>query len=223
MAARVPVAPPADTFLELVELYLGKHARRKKRTWKEDAPQLAKDLLNVALDCEWIDANPAGRLKRRSVEVSRERVLTDDEIRQLWQALAAAAAPHEAVADDGRRITVGRREDVDNDSRVWVVPATVAKKKIAHVVPLPPGGRRDRRASARRPRCRMPLAVWRTTATVGPAKDRAKDRANTVALGPPARDGGRACAAPRRPATATWRREDGTTADQHSARSRCPW
>jgi integrase len=69
-------------------------------------------LLNVALDYEWIDANPAGRLKRPSVEVSRERVLTDDEIRQLWQALAAAAeigARRLAALDAGCPWLLGER------------------------------------------------------------------------------------------------------------------
>ncbi len=50
---------------------------------------LVSKILNFGVDREWIDANPAARLAKPSREVSRERVLTDDEIRHLWTALDA--------------------------------------------------------------------------------------------------------------------------------------
>ena len=36
---------------------------------------------------DWIDANPAARVKKPTPEVSRKRVLTDDEIRRFWRVL----------------------------------------------------------------------------------------------------------------------------------------
>lgn len=128
---------------------------------------LVSKLLNFGVDREWIDASPAARLKKPAHEVSRERVLTDDEIRHLWTALDAAEASYRAIATGGR-VTVKRTEgtpllrpaladwlrlrlltaqrggevlamtwaDLDLDGRTWTVPATIAKNKCAHVVPL---------------------------------------------------------------------------------------
>lgn len=133
-----------DTFGALAELYMERHARKRKRSWQEDQRILAHDLLpawrhlpvrtltrrairealddiadrapvmanrtlalvskilNFGVDREWLDANPAARLQKPTREVSRERVLTDPEIVQLWTALAAAEATYRAVARTGR-------------------------------------------------------------------------------------------------------------------------
>jgi len=48
---------------------------------------LVRKLLNFAVDEEWIDANPAARLSKPAKERSRERVLTDEELRRLWRLL----------------------------------------------------------------------------------------------------------------------------------------
>jgi integrase len=48
---------------------------------------LVRKMLNFAVDNDWIEANPAARVTRPTREVSRERVLTDDEIRRLWRVL----------------------------------------------------------------------------------------------------------------------------------------
>ena len=59
--------------------------------FKRGAPIMANRVLgvlsrmfNFALDREWIEANPAARMKEPGKEVSRERVLNDEEIRALW-------------------------------------------------------------------------------------------------------------------------------------------
>lgn len=163
-------------------------------------------VLNFAVDREWIDANPAGRLRKPTVEVSRERVLTDHEIRTLWQALDAAEQAYKAIADDGRRVTVKRldgetpllrptfadwlrlrlltgqrggevlamrRDDVDLEAAVWTVPATIAKNKSAHTVPLSTQALLivQRRIDALDEGCPWLFPNDRDT---GPAKDRAK-------------------------------------------------
>lgn len=53
---------------------------------------LIRRLLNFAVDHDWIDANPAARIARPARETSRDRVLTDDEIRALWRLLEAQPA-----------------------------------------------------------------------------------------------------------------------------------
>ena len=52
---------------------------------------MVKKMFNFALDREWIDANPAARLKPVSPETRRDCVLSADEIRTLWRELDARA------------------------------------------------------------------------------------------------------------------------------------
>ena len=44
-------------------------------------------LFTFAVDQDWIEANPAWRVKKPGRECSRDRVLTRDELRELWPAL----------------------------------------------------------------------------------------------------------------------------------------
>ena len=48
---------------------------------------LVRKMLNFAVDHDWLEANPAARVKKPTREVSRERVLTDVEIRRVWRVL----------------------------------------------------------------------------------------------------------------------------------------
>jgi integrase len=48
---------------------------------------LIRKMLNFAVDHDWIEANPASRVARPSRESSRERVLSDEELRRLWRLL----------------------------------------------------------------------------------------------------------------------------------------
>ena len=45
--------------------------------------------LNWAVEHEFLDSNPAAAVKRRRVEVSRDRVLSDSELRAIWRFLQA--------------------------------------------------------------------------------------------------------------------------------------
>jgi site-specific recombinase XerD len=65
---------------------------------KRDAPIMANRTLgvlsrmfNFALDREWIEANAASRIPEPGEEQSRDRVLSDEELRELWAALEALA------------------------------------------------------------------------------------------------------------------------------------
>jgi hypothetical protein len=44
-------------------------------------------MFTFAVDQDWIEANPAWRVKKPGRERSRDRVLTRDELRELWPAL----------------------------------------------------------------------------------------------------------------------------------------
>jgi integrase len=148
---------------ELVEAI----ARRRK------APVMANRTLgvlsrmfNFALDREWIEANPAARIPDPGEEQSRERVLSDDELRELWQRLETIAKQTEAVIDEERdgdddnlvpqitrataqafqvqlltaqrpgEVRAMKWADVDLGAGWWSIPAAVAKNGRPHRVPL---------------------------------------------------------------------------------------
>jgi hypothetical protein len=73
---------------------------------KRNAPIMANRTLgllsrmfNYALDREWIEANPASRIPEPGEEQSRDRVLTDEELRELWTALERLANQDEEETD----------------------------------------------------------------------------------------------------------------------------
>jgi integrase len=70
---------------------------------------LVRRMLNFAVDHDWIEANPAARVKRPSPEVSRERVLTDEEIRRFWSVLSRFPTTAERAAP-GRNRARGTKE-----------------------------------------------------------------------------------------------------------------
>ena len=51
-----------------------------------------RTMLNFAIDRDWIEANPAARVRKPAPEVSRDRVLDDDEIRRIWRTLSHVPA-----------------------------------------------------------------------------------------------------------------------------------
>jgi len=57
-----------------------------------------RTLLNYAVDQDWIDANPAARIKKPGAEGSRDRVLTDEEIRRVWRVLSHVPSTSERPA-----------------------------------------------------------------------------------------------------------------------------
>jgi integrase len=96
--------------------------------------------------------NAAANISKQP-EQSRERVLTDDEVRALWAACeacidgtATAIPPQIArglqvqllTAQRPGEVFTMRRADVDLETNVWTIPASVAKNGVTHRVPLVP-------------------------------------------------------------------------------------
>jgi len=71
---------------------------------------VVRKMLNFAVEHDWIDANPAGHIKRPGEEASRERVLTDDETRRIWRLLEHFPATDEKQAP-GRARANGDKDD----------------------------------------------------------------------------------------------------------------
>jgi len=59
---------------------------------------VVRKMLNFAVDHGWLDANPAARVPKPGKEVSRDRVLSDDEVRAVWALLGRFPATHEKRA-----------------------------------------------------------------------------------------------------------------------------
>src|SRR5262245_41346436 len=71
---------------------------------------LVRKMLNFAVDPDWIEANPAARITNPTPEISRERVLSDDEIRRFWRVLEHFPTTEERPAP-GRRAAKGKKDD----------------------------------------------------------------------------------------------------------------
>ena len=106
---------------------------------------LVSRMFTVALDRSLIDAHPATRMIKRSKEQPRDRTLSDDEIRNLWNGLDASPGP---AGDALRlRLLLGQRaaeingmrwSDLALHSAGWMMPGELTKNGRPHTVALPP-------------------------------------------------------------------------------------
>lgn len=96
---------------------------------------------NWCIERDIIEISPVHGIKARAKEVVRERVLSDDEIRWLWQAADAAGYPFGPLAKllllTGQRrgeVANMTRDEIEDDN--WHLPAERVKNGRAHDVPL---------------------------------------------------------------------------------------
>jgi integrase len=71
---------------------------------------VVRRMLNYGVRNDWLDANPASLIDAPGREVSRERVLTDDEIHRVWRLLSHQPSTAERAAP-GRKRAKGTAED----------------------------------------------------------------------------------------------------------------
>jgi integrase len=129
------------------------------------AHAVVRQVLNYALKRDLIDANPALAIDRLFPEVSRDRVLTETDIRKFWAFLEAArrneglglqpgeeagerpinlVSPGAAIALELCLLTLQRAGEVAGaherefnwGDKLWIIPAERMKSKRAHAVPL---------------------------------------------------------------------------------------
>ncbi|MQA65045.1 MAG: tyrosine-type recombinase/integrase [Alphaproteobacteria bacterium] len=90
------------------------------------------------------ESNPCESLSRPAApSQGRERVLSDDELLEVWKAAEAVGTPWAAlvkllVLTGQRRTEVAAMKwaEVDSDKKLWTLPADRTKNKTAHEVPL---------------------------------------------------------------------------------------
>jgi integrase len=109
---------------------------------------LIRAIYNWANGAGWLVVNPTLGLKKRNVGKPRERVLSDSEVCNLWQALdAAPKLSHEIRTALKLELLLGvrigealgaERAEIDLDQRAWTIPAHRTKAQREHRLPLPP-------------------------------------------------------------------------------------
>lgn len=189
-AAEKKAGRRAETFKELVDDYIERHAKVKKRSWHKDKLILDKDALpllgkrkakdiarrdiiemldaivkrgapiqanrtleivrkvfNWAIEKDILENTPCYMVKKPSDENQRDRVLTPDEIKAIWNGLdksdlemtrlSALVLKLQLVTAQRKGEVVGAEwSDFDIKGRIWTIPAHKAKNGLAHRVPL---------------------------------------------------------------------------------------
>jgi integrase len=100
-------------------------------------------LLVWAVEREIIEINPAAGLRRQTKEKARDRVLTNSELRAVWNAIDELGYPAgplfklliltAARRDEVREM---RWSEIDLQKGVWTLPAERSKNGLAHPIPL---------------------------------------------------------------------------------------
>ncbi len=101
-------------------------------------------ILNWALTEDLVEVNVAAGIKRPIREKPVDRILSDAELRQIWQVTDCLKYP----ARDFARLLIlsGQRRDdvrlmkwseIDLEGKMWTIPAARHKSRRAHMVPLP--------------------------------------------------------------------------------------
>jgi integrase len=88
-------------------------------------------------------ANPVIGVKKPTKETTRDRVLTDDEIRRIWEAYGTQNAyvcawfrRRLVTAQRGGELLQMRWQDIDSKSHFWTIPAEFVKNAQGHRVYL---------------------------------------------------------------------------------------
>jgi integrase len=121
---------------------------------------LIKKLFNWCAERGYVDASPAVNIKPPGKETSRDRVLSDAELRLVWQCCKTAGWPFGDLfrlliltAQRLGEVSAMCWHDIDLDAAMWTVPRTLTRNGVANEVPLsrdaldllthlPPFGRR---------------------------------------------------------------------------------
>lgn len=107
----------------------------------ENVLKVLRAMYNWGLDHDLVETNPALRAKPPVRPKARDRVLSDDEVKAIWQAAGALGYPFGhwtrlLLATGQRRTEVAamRWDELEGDT--WVLPADRTKAGRAHAVPL---------------------------------------------------------------------------------------
>lgn len=104
---------------------------------------LLRKFLGWCFEREILDHSPFGNIPVPAIETSRDRVLTESEIKAFWEACESLGYPFGLFAQillltaQRRNEVAGMRwDELDLDKGVWNIPAIRAKNGIGHTVQL---------------------------------------------------------------------------------------
>jgi len=186
----------APTFEQIAREYLERHAKTKKKSWKEDERVIDKELVpefgeqqpkditrrdvrvflerksaaapiganrvrallrkifNWAIASDIVESNPVHLVPAPGKEHQRDRVLTEQEIRQIWKSIEAdsknADYKHRKIkmlsagimklrlitAQRGAEVMSMEWDELDMETGWWTIPALKTKNGLSHRVPL---------------------------------------------------------------------------------------
>jgi integrase len=99
--------------------------------------------------CSWtverglIEVSPCAGIRAPAAETSRDRVLSDDELKAVWRAADALETPYNAfvkllILTGARRSEVAGMmwREIDFDAKLWTLPAARAKNATEYQIPL---------------------------------------------------------------------------------------
>jgi integrase len=100
-------------------------------------------LFNWTVERGLLEVSPCSAVKAPSPEISRDRVLSDDEVRWAWQAAGGMGYPFGPIVKlllltGQRRDEVAGMSEHELDGAVWTIPGARAKNRQQHAVPLAP-------------------------------------------------------------------------------------
>jgi integrase len=120
-----------------------------RRGRKVEATRVFEDvraMVRWAVENEYLEANPLDGMSKPAEGTSSNRVLSDDEIRTMWQGLPKALARSKqcqqiiklclATAQRVGEVAGISRSELDLKAREWRLPGERTKNGHAHVVPL---------------------------------------------------------------------------------------
>jgi integrase len=114
-----------------------------KRAMRRNVFAYASVLFGWAARRRYISSNPLTLMDKPVAAASRDRVLSDAELRKVWLAARELAQPwsefyHLLILTGQRKSEVAGMtwDELDRDNAVWVIPAERAKNKSPHMVPL---------------------------------------------------------------------------------------
>jgi integrase len=102
-----------------------------------------RKMFNWAIERDLVIASPVDRVKNPTIELSRDHVLSDDELRAVWLALDRvgwSTGPYGKLLllTAARRMEVAamRWTEVDFGAKTWTIPRERSKNGVAHEIPL---------------------------------------------------------------------------------------
>jgi len=135
---------PSITRADLQAIVDGIPARQ--RATRRTVFTYASVLFGWAVKRGYISTSPLAAAEKPPVAKSRDRVLEDCELVEVWTATAKLAGPwgafyRLAILTGQRREEVAslRWAELDRAKAVWTIPADRAKNGVAHIVPLSDG------------------------------------------------------------------------------------